>query len=763
MNGKVWFTRCLLGLSAALVITSFAPAAVVHLRDGRVLEGNYGRLKSLILKPPRAGDEDRIIPNNIVMVDDGLRRVFVPYRHVVDALPEAGFEQTERFRLKQPKAGRGRQISSVGIRVRETPFDAFGRRTVELLYKGGTKPIIQAITEITPRYVAVNALEYYWEERLATSSIPHEELDSILRKRLDPKNSDHRLRLARFYIQAKKYRQAREELEAVREAFPKRAEAVESALTSIRQIQARQILDEIQLRRDAGQHKLVGELLQSFPTQGVAGDILQEVRSHVLAYEDMEERKQKVNEQIAAFLAQLPAEGRRSRLEAILSQITASLDFNTLPRLGSFLNLAQDTNLLADEKLALAVTGWLMGSDAAQADVTLAVSLWEARDLVAQFFEEKNPLERKNLVARMRNLEGIGVERMAHLIEHLAPPWHSDDFEPETAFSITVPALDEQYDLTYWVQLPPEYTPLRNYPTLITLNGGGSTPEMQLDWWAAQQAGRHGYIVLAPKYMRSNQRKYHYSEAEHQAVLGTLLDARRRFSIDSDRVFLSGYSWGGDAAWDIGLAHPGTFAGVIPISGVCDQYCILLQENAKQIPLYVVGGEKDSDRPKRNGHILDRMMTRRYNVTYVEYIGRGHENFYDEIHHLFDWMGRQQRVEYPKHFECRATRPWENRFYWVEVEGIPPPPLDLKRIRPYLIRGRLGATNSVSVDAGRTLVTLWLGPEQVDFDRHLSIRINGRDLRHDVDPSLETLLEDFRTRGDRQQLFWAKVVANRQR
>ena len=35
------------------------------------------------------------------------------------------------------------------------------------------------------------------------------------------------------------------------------------------------------------------------------------------------------------------------------------------------------------------------------------------------------------------------------------------------------------------------------------------------------------------------------------------------FSIDTDRVFLSGHGVGGDAVYDIGLAHPEHWAGVI--------------------------------------------------------------------------------------------------------------------------------------------------------------------------------------------------------
>ncbi len=76
-------------------------------------------------------------------------------------------------------------------------------------------------------------------------------------------------------------------------------------------------------------------------------------------------------------------------------------------------------------------------------------------------------------------------------------------------------------------------------------------------------------------------------------------------------------------------------------------------------------------------------------------------------------------------------------------------------------------------------MTVWLTPEMLDFDKPVNITINGQRVttrgrpdaerrssseRPDrptrlrfVEPDLETLLEDVRTRGDRLHPFWAKV------
>ncbi len=56
--------------------------------------------------------------------------------------------------------------------------------------------------------------------------------------------------------------------------------------------------------------------------------------------------------------------------------------------------------------------------------------------------------------------------------------------------------------------------------------------------------------------------------AQHAAVVNVLKDLRRRFNVDSDRMFLLGAGEGGAMALDVGLSHPDLFAGVIPVSAV---------------------------------------------------------------------------------------------------------------------------------------------------------------------------------------------------
>ena len=99
--------------------------------------------------------------------------------------------------------------------------------------------------------------------------------------------------------------------------------------------------------------------------------------------------------------------------------------------------------------------------------------------------------------------------------------------------------------------------------------------------------------------------------------------------------------------------------------------------------VFVVGGVvfeasvKDADESVPEGPeclvvavALDRYFKRAYNCTVVEYLGRGHDHFYDEILRVFDWMGRFRRDFFPREFECETLRQWDNYFWWVEVDGL---------------------------------------------------------------------------------------------
>jgi pimeloyl-ACP methyl ester carboxylesterase len=763
------------------VLPAFGSRAL--LKDGRVLEGKLAPIASLS-KDPRGGfQHGEPGPQLILMCDDNLRRYFVPKRQVQELREADEGEVAEKFLIPRETRRAGMRVSQVGSIVKIGPFDEFGRREFTIQTDKGPLAVIQQITEITPRWTRLEGYRQIWDQRVATSSIPPDVLRKVIDSQIDPKKVEHRLKVARFYLQCEQYAVAEAELKRIAAEFPEFRQQIDSVKQSLKQLAARQVLAEIRLREQAGQYQTVTALLNSFarqfPSDEIAGEILQEVRERQEFLGGRQQAVAQALKRIAEHMAALPEGQLRQRLVPFQQEITSQLNPNNLDRLSAYQKLSDDKSSSVSEKLALAVSGWLVGSDGATENMTIALSLQKLRDLVRSYLSESVKINRDKVLDEIRALEGAVPGTVAQLLANMKPAMELPPAVEgkEGLYEITIPGVEEEPEFTYLAQLPPEYDPYRRYPTIVTLHGGGTTPAMQVDWWAGTfdeqgrrqgQAARHGYIVIAPLWGKVAQREYGYSSIEHLAVLSSLRDAGRRFAIDTDRVYLSGHSMGGDAAWDIGLAHPDLWAGVIPIAAEADKYVNHYWENARYVPLYIIAGELDGLKLEKNATDLERYMIRGFDVTYAEFHGRGHEHFYDEILNLFDWMGRYKRNFYPRDFECRTMRPWDSFFWWVEVAELPPKLV----VEPHQYDARQGkraaqvdakvtAGNGVYVRSGAQQVTVWLSPELIDFNRPIDVNVNGSRLRRTgarIEPSLDVLLEDARTRGDRQHPFWAKVT-----
>lgn len=772
--------RRALTLLAALFALSGAPllAEVVTLKNGMQFEGRPGKIASMGANPLNPGAvAGQVKVEQIVFVDDDLRRVFFSSMQVQAIAPRQTTH--ERIRIEQRVAGGSRRVAAVGPIIRVTPFDEHGRRIFSMNTGQGPVHVVQGVTEITPTYTKVEGLlgrnSYVWDMRVATSSIPRETLSKILMRQIDPQNADDRLRLVRLYIQAERFRDAREELEAVIADFPALAD-LQKQVVALHQMSSRRLIQEIELRRAAGQHALAYSMLDQFPAEGVAGEILLQVRDMLDQYKALKQQAEQATAALKQHTAAIDNADTRAGVETVVDELLRELNLNTFDRLADYLRLSSDESLKPEQKVSLAVSGWLLGSGAGIENVAVASSLYEVRQLIRRFLNSALVHEREEILAQLQSLEGGAPPYVARLLAHMKPPAETAAAEGASpgAFTLTVPGLPEQGDITYHVQLPPEYDPYRRYPCVLTLNGAGTTAQQQIDWWAGGfdgangmrlgQATRHGYIVLAPEWSKPHQLAYEYSAREHAAVLYTLRDACRRFSIDTDRVFLSGHSMGGDAAWDLALSHPDLWAGAIPVVATADKYVSRYWENGRYVAFYFVAGEMDGDRLIRNSIDLDRYLTKPfYDTTVVVYQGRGHEHFYDEIQQIFDWMNLHRRNFFPKEFECVSMRPWDNFFWWAEIDNLPEASVVLpvnwpaSGGRPARIEGRILENNRITLRSGAARNTVWLAPEMAELDGRVSVSINGRDQRESPAASISVLLEDVRTRGDRQHPFWAKT------
>ncbi|KAA5544694.1 alpha/beta hydrolase [Roseiconus nitratireducens] len=779
---------------ALLVVISHRVARAdqrVVLKSGITLQGLMAEIASLNQNPFDAGGRGDVKSRPILLVDDGLRRVYVHRRGMVAGPPQdvRGVEQTIEFKQAPPLEGR--PVQGIGDILAVSDFNEFGRRVITVRGPTGESlDVIQGITEINSRYAKIEALNkkpaYEWDMRVATRSIPPATLQRIFRRRIDQTDLDQRLVVVRFFIEAGLHRAAEEELTRTIRDFPE-AKDMEAQLIGIVQQQAVQLIDEAKLRASVGQEQFARDILSRFPMNAVGRTTRITVRDELARIDELQQQAQSLADALRQDIEQLD-EAPRDALQPILNEIQANLSSATLPRLNDYSRLRQSDTVTLEERVALAVAGWLLGPGSGEQNLTVATALVQVRDLVSEYLGSADADRRAGILEELKSLEGAQIEYIARMLPLLHPvkTWPEGSEDPDVPGLYRIgdvsqpPAVDD-LDATpnYMIQLPPEYDPLREYPCLVVLSPPNAPPELEMTYWAGKydpvqgarsgQAMRHGYIVVSPVWGITEQRQYEYTPREHYAVLAALRHAMRRASIDADRVYLAGHGEGATAAWDIALSHPDHWAGLISINGEPSKTIQHYFPNARHIPLYFVMGESSGPKAPliRMGPILDDYMHVRNDATVVMYRGRGAEPYFEELPEMFKWLNVSTHVRkpIPTDFEAATMRSGDQYFWWLEL-GPLKPLVDLnpvlwdqeKRKRAGKVSGEVGSGNQIRISGPADNFIVWLRPEMgIDLSQQVVIRYGTSPTRFDFDFDVETILEDARQRADRKRPYWAKV------
>ena len=204
-----------------------------------------------------------------------------------------------------------------------------------------------------------DATPYQWDQRIATTSIAPELLAKIVARQVNPKVIDQRLKIVRLYLQMDRYQEAQAELAQIIKDFPEHAEQFKRTERELTQRAAQRMLNEITVRREAGQHQFAIRWLNDFPHERVAGEILQKVKQTLEGYQNEFSRGTLIVNKIKELLALIADTKIREKLRPICNEIEAELNLNTLDRMTAFEQSLDDETMDAEEKLAagLSVVG----------------------------------------------------------------------------------------------------------------------------------------------------------------------------------------------------------------------------------------------------------------------------------------------------------------------------------------------------------------------------------------------------------------------
>jgi dienelactone hydrolase len=751
---------CLIAGSAILVIAlghSIVWGDSIVLKNGTVYRG--------IL------DKD----DTLAFVSDNLKRTIF-YNSKIDRVDSVNnFSKLERFAISQPLDVHVGVQPPAAVGIESTPWDDKGRRAFRYTnIKGKTVEMKQAIHEIGPYLTRFRGIDGFWQGQVATSQIPRPVILGLL-ARVKQDDQDERLKVTRWLIQAEWYSEALVALDGLVRDFPQDAglrERVADTRRFVLELQARETLKEVEIRRKANQPLEALKRLREVVNQDLPKEIIDEARDQIRRDED-----QAINDRlladslrdVAEKLSEADRKAWKVGLAEILEVLSQAPDA-ARPRLDAMIKA--DPKLAPESKIALAMSGWVVGPDSAVDNLKAAADLWHVRTIVHDYLASKSDSARLTLLADLQKVEGLELDTVAKIVVRMDPWLRDADPSKDKPGVVTVHRVagdSSEVPSEYALLLPPEYHPSRSYPAVVALHDGKG-PKAATDWLAAE-AARRGYIVIAPEYnVPGMGTAYHYTSAEHAAVELSLRDARKRYSIDSDRVYLAGQLEGGNMAWDFGLAHPDVFAGVVVISGFPAKYVCAYKQQTDDVPMYIALGEMA---PVAREIVFDQyvkpLILKVQDVTYVDYLKRGLEELPEEVPCFFDWMEKRKRDPVPKSFDAATARPGDARFFGVIVREIATGRFTAPEaaepfganLKPATIEMKSSVQgNLINITTtGINRLDVWVSPRLIDFKKKMEVRWNKNPLFKDkARLEFDPMLDDLRNRGDRQQLYYFKVV-----
>lgn len=784
-----------------LVLGGVARADLIFFKDGFVLQGQVRREYTSEFDP--VSKDMTLIPKGFLMLDDGPRRMYFSPSQVRIAEKFAAPAQDRvlnprpRLLLNPRPLPPIQEVLEVGAWDLKTWQRDYFFRSTEIPRVG----LKQAVAGLTPYYIQVDATtKFRWSSVYLTREWDADTVVRLLRSHKDfqPAAGEkpeaglaRRMRLVDFLAQAGWYDAAGKELDHLSADFPGQKERTTAARAQLERMRAREEWEQIKNWYHAGRYAAVRQRLKQFPTTHASDKVLADLR----------EMRQRLTTSAAVLaeagralddcvkLVETPA---GKSLAAAVAVLRDELHPATVNRVDAFLGQMREyerqkaqgkkPTLTPEGLLSLAVSGWLVGSPSAEARPEYALNLWKTRQMILAYLRERDEATRKkSLSAYLAAVTPrVDLDEIAGLIDKLPPV--------QPAAIDTTRVLERRVGTrkrpsSYLLKLPPEYTHSRPYPVLVVLaNASEKARDMLARWERA--AADHGYLLVAPQWSTGVVDEYGYSEVEHDAVLDALRDVRQCYQIDSDRIFLYGLGEGAKMAFDVGLAHPDLFAGVLPMGAGPNRFPRRYWRNAQYLPFYVVNGTRAGDSQSLLREQFEHWVIRAYPALWVEYKGRGTEFLPAELPNLFDWMRHQTRffplrqlgtdgvgTQFGNEF-C-TLRPEDNRFYWLSTTGLSPrntiaPERWSNSVAPATLTGRIDAsTNEITLKtSGLNQVTLWIGRNpagqyMIDFDKPVNVKVGFTMYwNRKVSPSLEVLLEDLYHRGDRKHLYLARIDIN---
>lgn len=321
-----------------------------------------------------------------------------------------------------------------------------------------------------------------------------------------------------------------------------------------------------------------------------------------------------------------------------------------------------------------------------------------------------------------------------------------------------------------FVYLPSDYSPDRQWPVVLALHGVGGSGYGQIMAWLRSSMHKDDFIFIAPTYGSG----LWWSEEGETIILSAINKAKQDYHLDTNKIYMSGFSSGGHGVWYLAIRYPSLFAAINPVAGECPLSSLLI--NLMHVPAYIIHGVRDTVIPVEAARDANSRLERlHYKVICRELPELKHQFPMNETGRVLEWFLTNKRTRYPKKIKYSTESTRYSVAYWAEItefsglirqtSGVP------RNVPGHLMRPE-GFPVTASVEAEikeenneiwlttheiKTL-RLYLADELVDMEKPLKILVNGKSIYSGkIERNIRTILDSVKKMNDQEALFSAYI------
>ena len=195
----------------------------------------------------------------------------------------------------------------------------------------------------------------------------------------------------------------------------------------------------------------------------------------------------------------------------------------------------------------------------------------------------------------------------------------------------------------YYLYEPEGYNPRQKYPLVVLLHG--SSRHMHGGRFILEEAvvkyPSFVLVPIAPRKMVWGNTASSSRRESFPLVMDAIKEVEKDFSIDSGRIYVSGYSLGGIGTFALIEHYPDVFAAALVLCG--DWIAERAEFFPDDVPILATHGSED--KPSSARYMINALQEAGKPATFREYEGVGH-NVWDHVYTdigMWDWLYSHRR------------------------------------------------------------------------------------------------------------------------